>query len=273
MTDQGISTSDKALEQYLLTSPVRFITSLRHAVTATPYNHHHHAGMEIVYHPTGSGTTSTAENGTLAYGAGSVVVYAPGQEHDQQTRQAGFDWCIQIELPPPLPTGLRGCWSLDAVHDPYLLNELDLLSRTRADDQGLARTSRDLRARTLLLLLVHARSAAQQPLGVAERLAERTRQWIREHGHEVAGVEQIAAAMGVGVDHLRHAFKARHGQSVVSWLSETRVARAKELLAHTSLPLKEISASCAFSSEQYFCAAFRRQTGTSPGAFREHARN
>jgi transcriptional regulator GlxA family with amidase domain len=55
---------------------------------------------------------------------------------------------------------------------------------------------------------------------------------------------------------------------MVRHLARIRVDRAKELLAHSPLSLREIAARCGFASEQYLCAVFARLEGMPPGAFR-----
>ena len=52
------------------------------------------------------------------------------------------------------------------------------------------------------------------------------------------------------------------------YLSERRLDHAKHLLAHTNVPLVEISLSCRFSGQANFNKAFTRANGVSPGRYR-----
>ena len=74
--------------------------------------------------------------------------------------------------------------------------------------------------------------------------------------------------LAVSASRLRRDFSAHHGESMVRYLNRIRVDRAKELLAHSPLSLRQIAGRCGFSSEQYLCAVFARLERMPPGAFR-----
>ena len=54
--------------------------------------------------------------------------------------------------------------------------------------------------------------------------------------------------------------------------SQRRVERAKELLRHGDDTLAAIAAAVGFADQSHFTAAFRRETGLTPGRFRAAAR-
>ncbi|WP_165679541.1 helix-turn-helix transcriptional regulator, partial [Metapseudomonas otitidis] len=47
-----------------------------------------------------------------------------------------------------------------------------------------------------------------------------------------------------------------------------RLAHARHLLAHTTLPLGEVALACGFSSASHFSNRFRRALGGTPGEYR-----
>jgi transcriptional regulator GlxA family with amidase domain len=49
---------------------------------------------------------------------------------------------------------------------------------------------------------------------------------------------------------------------------EQRIQRAKNLLGSSQRTMSEIALACGFSSSQHFATAFRKQVGTTPGAYR-----
>jgi transcriptional regulator GlxA family with amidase domain len=49
-----------------------------------------------------------------------------------------------------------------------------------------------------------------------------------------------------------------------------RVERARQLLSDTDWKMSRIAATCGFYSAELFSVVFRRETGQSPTAYREH---
>jgi transcriptional regulator GlxA family with amidase domain len=103
-----------------------------------------------------------------------------------------------------------------------------------------------------------------------ERHVRKAEHYINEQYGKIDSLRQVAEAIGIGYDHLRHSFKARRGKSLVRQLNEVRVERAKALLAHSRLPLKQISSMCGFRDEYYFSAVFRKLAHAAPGRYREN---
>lgn len=68
--------------------------------------------------------------------------------------------------------------------------------------------------------------------------------------------------------HFARAFRSAMGVPPHRFISELRLQRAQDLLAHTPCSLAEIAYACRFSSQATFTRAFRRHVGLSPGAYR-----
>jgi AraC family transcriptional regulator len=52
---------------------------------------------------------------------------------------------------------------------------------------------------------------------------------------------------------------------------QRRLARARELLIATDMPVVEIALATGFSSQSHLASAFRRLTGVTPGEYRREA--
>ncbi len=94
--------------------------------------------------------------------------------------------------------------------------------------------------------------------------------WILRNYERPFSRWQLAEAIGVSEDHLSRAFHRELGLGVWEFLNRYRIRRARELLSATSLPVGEIASSVGFSDQSYFCRVFRKLSGVSPVAFREH---
>ncbi|MDA2803834.1 AraC family transcriptional regulator [Nocardiopsis suaedae] len=87
-----------------------------------------------------------------------------------------------------------------------------------------------------------------------------------------ATVERIADTLGVTPGHLGEAVKRATGRTPGALLRQARLLEAKRLLACTRLTVAAVARASGFTDPAYFCRFFRRETGTTPGAFRTAAR-
>jgi AraC family transcriptional regulator len=81
-------------------------------------------------------------------------------------------------------------------------------------------------------------------------------------------IHELAGLCGISDDHVMRSFKASTGKTLHKYLEEKRLNAAKEMLAGDSLSIKEIAACLGFSSQTYFCAAFRKHAAMTPTAYR-----
>jgi AraC family transcriptional regulator len=83
---------------------------------------------------------------------------------------------------------------------------------------------------------------------------------------------ELARLCGMSERNLLRLFKLTTGESVAAFVRNIRCDRAREMLAQTDFPLKEIAYRLGFASHSSFTAAFRRETGLNPTDFRrDHA--
>jgi transcriptional regulator GlxA family with amidase domain len=65
-----------------------------------------------------------------------------------------------------------------------------------------------------------------------------------------------------------HVFRQAYGVSLLSYLTQHRVAHAQQQLATSNLGVLEIGLAAGFGSASRFYSAFRAACGMSPGAYR-----
>ena len=87
-----------------------------------------------------------------------------------------------------------------------------------------------------------------------------------------AGVEALAARLGIGARHLRRLFLAHVGASPLAMAQTRRLHFAKRLLDDTTLPITGIALAAGFRSVRRFNDAFRATYGRSPRALRSGRR-
>lgn len=103
------------------------------------------------------------------------------------------------------------------------------------------------------------------------RLAQAAR-FIREHAREVISVEDIARAAGISRSLLEKKFRETFGRSPWDHVMQLRLRMAEQLLSQTRLSIAEIAERSGFGTPEYFSAAFRKLTGTSPRSARNPRR-
>lgn len=249
-------------------SPVSLVTGFRFDLKGgVSYAPHRHRAVEIVLHASGSGTLHLAGLAPVPFGPGDACICPPRQVHHQAMVDAGTDLCLLLTLREELADPITRPQIVRGALGPALTQEITALTQSSRSDDPLARNENDLRAATVLAgLLARARQCdgdggdAALPLAAARLITER-------HA-SLTSLNDIARALAVSPAHLRQRFTEHHGMPPQRWLTRVRVERAKDLLAHSSLSLREIAGECGFGSEQYLCAVFRREEGKAPGSFR-----
>ncbi|MDA7418841.1 AraC family transcriptional regulator [Xenophilus arseniciresistens] len=83
-------------------------------------------------------------------------------------------------------------------------------------------------------------------------------------------VERMARLAALSPSRLHALFQAELHSTPRAWLQAQRLARARELLAHTRLPIAEIASRCGFADQSALTHAMRRAHDTTPAAWRRH---
>jgi AraC-like DNA-binding protein len=234
---------------------------------------HSHPAIELVYHAAGGGITRLEKNRQLAFEEGPVVIYAPGERHDQVMDSDGEDLCVTLAVPPHYRGVPRHCFTVPRAGDAGVVEDIRLLSQGRVRLAPAEQAVYNLRATSILFALVHlAQTRDEENAHGTERYVQKAEQYVRDHFATLISLREAADHAGIGYDHLRHMVKALRGRSLVRYLTEVRIERARTLLVHSQLSLKQIASLCGFRDEYYFSAVFRRVTRMPPGYYRSRRR-
>lgn len=105
--------------------------------------------------------------------------------------------------------------------------------------------------------------------GLRPRALGRLFDYMQAHLSRPIGLDDLAAAAGIGRFELARSFKATMGQAPWSYFLSLRVERAAELLIRlkdqASLPF--VAAECGFYDQSHLTRHFKRTIGITPGAF------
>lgn len=81
-------------------------------------------------------------------------------------------------------------------------------------------------------------------------------------------IRQVSRVAALSPYHFIRLFRRTYRQTPHQYLVQQRIARAKELLRTTDLPITEICMMVGFESLGSFSTLFRRVAGVSPSAYR-----
>lgn len=85
-------------------------------------------------------------------------------------------------------------------------------------------------------------------------------------------IQEIANNLGISYSLFRKEFKEYTGYAPSQYFQELKLRKAKELLAETNLPIKEISYELNFSSYEYFLSFFKKRVKFTPTEYRDSGR-
>jgi AraC-like DNA-binding protein len=134
-----------------------------------------------------------------------------------------------------------------------------------------------IRAQLLLLIGTVCRRYEAQLLEMAACHAERRSRrealsrvirHVRENLAQRVTLAGAAAAADLSPNYLAHLLKKETGKTFTDLVTERRMEKAQELLAHTSLRIAEVAEAVGFEDEAYFARRFRQRFNVAPRDYR-----
>ncbi|TPK78154.1 helix-turn-helix transcriptional regulator [Mesorhizobium sp. B2-4-17] len=99
---------------------------------------------------------------------------------------------------------------------------------------------------------------------------KRAAEFLVAHASEPFSMVELATACKLSRSYFIKAFKESFGRTPHRWLTEYRVARAKDLLG-LDMPIAEIAIACGFADQSHMTRVFAELVGVSPGRYRRGA--
>ena len=107
--------------------------------------------------------------------------------------------------------------------------------------------------------------------GLAAWQKRRASEILHENMQGRIRLSDVARECGLSTSHFARSFKTSFGVSTHQWLTQHRIAHAKELMVHTTLSLLEIAVQSGFNDQPAFTRTFQQFVGVSPGRWRRHS--
>ena len=93
--------------------------------------------------------------------------------------------------------------------------------------------------------------------------------YLGKHIASDVHIVDVAEAAGVSNDYLHALFRQHLASTPHQELLRLRIARAKQLLAGSTLSIKQIASECGFNSTEVFYRQFANHANTTPALYRE----
>lgn len=107
----------------------------------------------------------------------------------------------------------------------------------------------------------------------ATTLVENVRYLVEQSDEQVPSRSELAQRLGFNPDYLSRIFHQQSGKTLVDYLEEVRLRRAKRLLCDRELTVSEIASRLGYQNFSSFTQMFRRNTGMTPSQFRKSLKN
>lgn len=105
--------------------------------------------------------------------------------------------------------------------------------------------------------------------GLAPAVRRRLADYIEAHLAEPLTLGLLAQLAQLSEFHLARMFKMSFGMPPSAWIAARRVARARDLLRNTALPLQQVADACGYADLSHFSHRMQAALGASPGRYRK----
>jgi AraC family transcriptional regulator len=233
----------------------------------------------------------TATPATVPAGAGAgraargaVSVIPPGLSAVGQARTLRFMRHLLLQVDgPALSAWLEDGFDIDAafaprlmVSDPRLLQLGQLIAKECVSGNKGDRLYRDGLAVAVFGALGNPLAAGGDHRAASGGLApwqlRRVLDFMRANLADSIDMAALAGITGLSKAHFSRAFKVSTGLPPHRWLLDARIAKARELLIDSELPLAEIALAVGFADQPHFTRTFGCIVGTPPSAWQRARR-
>ncbi|EHK2441594.1 response regulator [Clostridium perfringens] len=102
-----------------------------------------------------------------------------------------------------------------------------------------------------------------------EKIVDKVSKYIDDNMDKMLKLEELASICNLSPGYFSRVFKKETGKTVITYINEKKVERAKKLLKESKEPIINISLDLGFDDCGYFIRVFKKITGLTPKAFRE----
>ncbi len=100
-------------------------------------------------------------------------------------------------------------------------------------------------------------------------LISKAKAYIEENYSRDISLDDVSRHVDISPYYFSKLFKEESGENFIEYLTNLRIKRAKNLLRHSDMNMKNICAKIGYSDPNYFSRIFKKQVGVTPTEYRE----
>ncbi len=212
------------------------------------------------------GKTTTTDDCTYEIKKDYIQIAKPGQvRHSQLPFRTAY---IKFDADGELAEKLRSipeyfCNS----HPQRIYNKLDEIILLNEGDNQYLLYSRLL---SLLNLVFYDAEIPESRNGKNYETIVQAKRYIESHSDSQIKLKDIADSVHLSEIYFHNIFKESVGVSPHQYLINCRIENAKKLLWNTDISICEVAEKSGFGCQQYLNKVFKKETGTTPAAYRKN---
>ncbi|MBO3462689.1 AraC family transcriptional regulator [Aetokthonos hydrillicola Thurmond2011] len=115
-------------------------------------------------------------------------------------------------------------------------------------------------------------SISRHSQGLPQHKLRQATEYINENLEKDLTLNELSAVVGMSMYHFSRLFKQSTGFSPHQYVLNCRIEKAKRLLIRTEEAIDQICQQVGFQNQSHFTNVFRKLLGTTPNAYRKHAK-
>ncbi|WKA54406.1 response regulator transcription factor [Planococcus shixiaomingii] len=145
-----------------------------------------------------------------------------------------------------------------------LLDLQDMVSLLRK-----SKNAEELRAEIESLVMAVYQNLSVMSKDKVHNQTTAAKEWILENLQENITIEKIAGQVYMNPTYFCEFFKNETGETVLDFVTRSRIKKARELILTTNLKVYEISGQVGYTDTKYFSKLFKKYYGELPSKFKE----
>jgi AraC-like DNA-binding protein len=150
----------------------------------------------------------------------------------------------------------------------YILEQLIELASQKETDTELLISNLLNELVTKILTFKEIQLTSEESSGTEKKM-KRVKNYIDEHFNEKISLDIVAAEFYISKFHMAREFKKAYGNTIVNYIMEKRITKAKELLRFSDMQIEEIGHICGIEDNSYFNKVFRKIEGMTASVYRK----
>lgn len=97
-----------------------------------------------------------------------------------------------------------------------------------------------------------------------DSVVDKVRQYVELHYTRLIRLSEISQELCVSINHLNHIFKTETGRTIIQYIEDFKMAKAKQMLSETDESIGSIASRLGYYDQYHFSKIFKKETSSTP---------